>query len=199
MATARRPTRVRVAALAAALALGLVAGAAACGGDDDDDEAGTSPTSRDTTTTTASPPTTLTPEQEAEATYLEFVATVERLSTQDPNPDDPALARLAVDPVLSAVRDSLTTQRAEHHVWQRGDRTAHSVSGTSVGADGSVSLDDCLVENDVLIDNDDGSVVETQPLTTRTLAVTLVAQDGGWAVSRVETVAKVDGEASCGG
>jgi hypothetical protein len=189
----------RVPALACAVA--TLALAAACGGGDDEPEEG-SPSSTTTTApsdpTTTSPPTTaLTAEEEAKAVYLEFVDTVTRLGTTDPNPDDPELARLASDPVLGDVRDSLTTQRAENQVWQVGNRTSHEVLSTTLDGASTAVLIACAVENDTLIDRDDGSVVRTVPLATRTLEVTVTRFTGRWTVSDVATRKRVDGEVPC--
>jgi hypothetical protein len=179
----------------AGLAVVALAAAPACG-DDEGDDAGT-----DVTTTTEPPATTSatappTPEEEAEAVYLEFVEVVERLSSTEPDPHDPDLSRLAVDPVLSSVQDSLTTQRAENQLWRKGDRTSHDVSEPLRTADG-ISLMDCLVENDDLIDQDDGLVVRSTPLTTRELDVLVVESAHGWAVSEIDTSRKVEGEVAC--
>jgi hypothetical protein len=197
----RTPTTRRClftrAALATLAGLLVVAGVA-CGGDDDDgDETGTDPTAAETTTT---PSTTapLTPEEEAKAVYLEFVDVVNRLLTTSPDPNDPDLHRLAVEPVLSTIRDGTTTQQAENQLWQLGDRTSHDV-GTAERTSEGMRLRDCLVENDVLIDQDDGRVVQTTPLTTRDLEVVLVESASGWAVASIETTRKLDGEVSCDG
>ncbi|HEX6424010.1 MAG TPA: hypothetical protein VFZ79_11060 [Acidimicrobiales bacterium] len=167
--------------------------AAACGGGDDapaDDTRGT--TTVETTTTTQ-----LTPEEEAEAVYLEFVDTVNRLGQTQPDPDDPQLGRLAKDPVLSSVQDSFTTLRSENQIWQLGESTSNHVMSVEVQGSSLAILYDCVVENDILIDRDDGSVVRAQPLTTRLLMVTLVPTEAGWAVGSIETVQKFDGDVPC--
>jgi hypothetical protein len=174
----------------------LVLAGVACGGDDEGEGAGTDQTAAETTTTS---PTTapLTPEEEAKAVYLEFVDVVDRLVTESPNPNDPELARLAVDPVHGTVRDSLATLQAENQLWQQGDRNSHSTTLPLIESDGLATLRDCLVEDDVLVDLDDGSVVRTQPLATRTLEVTLAPQGGTWVVAAIDEVAVVDGEVPC--
>jgi hypothetical protein len=98
--------------------------------------------------------------------------------------------------VLSSVRDGMTTQRAENQIWQRGDRTSHDVGGVE-RTPGGIRLEDCVVENDILIDRDDGSVVDAIPLTTRALEVTLVPTAEGWAVSDVATTRRLEGVVSC--
>ena len=196
MPNARRHPRAR--RLLALLAAGglAVAMAAACGGGGDDDEAGTDPTTSDEATTTPSTTAPVTPEDEAKAVYLEFVEVVERLLTTDASPDDPELLRLAVDPVLSSIRDGTQMQRAENQLWQLGDRTSHRVGEASHTAEGML-LRDCLVENDVLIDQDDGRIVQATPLTTRDLEVTMVQTPAGWAVADIATITKTEGEVPC--
>ena len=198
MSTDRGHTRGRRAlALVARLAVvAALAGMAACGGDD---EPSTSPTTSSETTTTPSTTAPLSPEEEAKAVYLEFVDVVERLVTHDPNPDDPALAELAIDPVLSTMRDSVTTLRSENQVWQQGDRNSHQVFEQQMDGDSRVVLQDCLVENDVLIDRDSGAVVETQPLATRTLEVGMARQGNSWVVATIDIVDEVAGEVPCAG
>jgi hypothetical protein len=193
--TRRRRPFARARTALALLAVLTVAAAMACGGHDDE-ETGTDPTAAETTTT---PPTTaeLTPEEEAKAVYLEFVNVVDRLVTESPNPNDPELARLAIDPVLGTVHDSVATLQAENQLWQQGDRNSHSTTSPVIGSNGLATLGDCLVEDDVLVDLDDGSVVRTQPLATRTLEVTLTPQGDSWAVAAIDEVAVVDGEVPC--
>ncbi len=120
--------------------------AAGCGGDDDGEDAGTDQTEAETTTT-PSTTTPLTPEDEAKATYLEFVEVVDRLLTTDPDPDDPDLARLAIDPVLSEVRDSLTTLRAENqHLAAGRSHIAYGVWRSTIDPTGHAVMRDCFVE-----------------------------------------------------
>jgi hypothetical protein len=188
----------RVAALACAVA--TLALAAACGGGDDEPDQG-SPRSTATTApadpTTTSPPTTaLTPEEEVEAVYLELVETVYQLVTTAPDPDDPDLARLASDPVLGEMRDSLSTMAAENQIVQKGPRSSHQVmSVTLTGAD-AATLRDCSVGNDTTIDQDDGSIVG-EGLSTRVLEATVLKVDGRWTVSEIATVEILDGEVPC--
>ena len=193
MARARLRRLTRPAAMmgvAVSLTFGAACGYDASGDDSSDDSS--RPTTDEATTTS----TTLTPEEAAKATYLEFVETVDRLLTTDPDPDDPDLARLAIDPVLGTVRDSLTTMQAENHLVERGARTSHRVlSVVSDGADVAV-LRDCSVGNDTTIDQDDGSIV-AEGLSTRVLEVMLDLVDEQWRVSSISTVERLDGEVPC--
>jgi hypothetical protein len=195
--TTRRRRPFRSAALATLTGLLVVAGVA-CGGDDDDGrETGTDPTAAETTTTS---PTTapLTPEEEAKAVYLELVDVVYRLLTTNPDPDDPELQRLAIDPALSNLRDSLATAQAENHAVQPGPRTSHNVISVVAESSTRAVLRDCSVGNDTTVDVDDGTVV-SQGLSTRVLEATLERRNGQWVVSDVATVELFDGEVTCPG
>jgi hypothetical protein len=176
----------------------LVVSGVACGGDDDDGgETGTDPTAAETTTT---PPATapVTPEEEAKATYLEFVATVEWLLTTSRDPNDTDLNRLAVDPVLSEVKDNLTTMRTENHVVTPGPRTSHTVTAVVLVTPTEAEVSDCYVGNDTTSDADDGTVLD-EGLSTRSIKASLALTEGGWAVSDVTTLEILDGETSCAG
>jgi hypothetical protein len=192
MTTTRR--RPRVLALVAAWFVVAALAGASCGGDDDDD-ARADPTTSESSAT-SSPPTTLSPEEEAEAVYLELVDVVYRLLTTNPDPDDPDLARLATDPVLGTLIDSVTTARSENHIVQQGPRTSHTVISTSALSPSTVVVRDCSVGNDTTIDQDDGSVV-SQGLSTRLLEATVLLTPDGWKVSDVGTVELFDGEVAC--
>jgi hypothetical protein len=184
-----------VAALCVAAAVTL---AAACGGDDSDDsdERSSSPTTDDAGTTTAPPTTALTPEEAAEAAYLELVETVDRLLSTGPDPDDANLNRLATDPVLGNFRDNLTTMRAENHIVQMGPRTSHRIMSVTLREPDSAILRDCYVGNDTRIDQDDGMVV-SEGLSTRVLEVTINSVDGHWTINTIATIVKLDGEVAC--
>lgn len=194
MASTRRRDGVRRAvALCAATILML---ATACGDDDEPDEDGSSSTTTQGAITAAPPSAAMTPEAEVEAVYLELVDTVYRLVTTTPDPDDPNLSRVAVDPVLGDVRDSLSTMKAENHIVQLGSRTSHRVMSITFADPDKAVLRDCSVGNDTTIDQDDGSIV-SEGLSTRVLEATLISIDGAWAVSKIGTIAKFDGEVPC--
>jgi hypothetical protein len=177
--------------VAVSLTFGAACGDDAGGGDDSSDDS-SRPTTDEATTTS----TTLTPEEAAKATYLEFVETVDRLVTTNPDPDDPDLVELAIDPVLGKTRDNLTTMRAENQIWIAGDNTSHRVTSIELtGLERAVVLD-CNVEDDRLVDRDDGTTVRTAS-STRILQATLVLHGGAWAVSSVETLESLDGEVPC--
>jgi hypothetical protein len=196
--TTRRRCPFTRALLATLTGLLVVAGIA-CGGDDDDHgNAGTDPTAAETTTT---PSTTapLTPEEEAKAVYLDLVEVVYDVMTSTPDPEASELNRLATDPLLGTLRDSLTTMQAEHHVVQRGDRTTQEVLSVTVNSPTDASMRACSVGNDTTVDRDDGSVVSGGDVSTRLLNVSLTRPQAGgaWQVSDIATVEVFDGEVSC--
>jgi hypothetical protein len=184
---------VRCAAAATVVAL-----AASCGGDGSDESATGSTSTEPPEATTTTPPTTvLSPEEEAEAVYLELVDTVERVLAQAPDPDNADLQRLAVDPVLGTLRDSLTTRQAEHHIGLLGDRTSHRIMSVSLERPDMALVRDCHVANDKVVDDDDGSIVDDGRLRTRVLEATVVRAAGRWAVSDIGTLERWDGEVPC--
>ena len=200
MSTDRGHTRGRRAlALGAGLAaVAALAGTAACGGDGEDEPSTSPTTSSDQTTTTPSTTAPVSPEEEAKAVYLEFVDVVERLASTQPDPNDSDLLRLAVDPVLGAVQDSLSTMQAENHRAQIGDRTSHDVLSVSVERADSASVRDCNVANDTTTDLDDGSVVDSG-LSTRLIEATLTSNGQTWVVSDVATIEVLEGDVACTG
>ena len=166
--------------------------AGACGGGDDGPEDDARATTTIDSTTTTQP----TPEEEAEAVYLELFDTVMRLLTTDPDPDSPDLARLAMDPVLSDIRDNLTTMQAANHIVERGPRTSQRVMSILMSEPNSALLRACSVGNDTRIDQDDGTIVD-EGLSTRVLEATMQLDDGTWRVSEIATVERFDGEVPC--
>jgi hypothetical protein len=178
-----------------ALAVLAIVAVVACGDDDDGEETGTDPTAAETTTT--SPTTTeLTPEEEANAVYLEFVATVERLLTTSRDPNDTDLNRVAIDPVLSELKDNLTTMRTENHVVTIGPRSSHTVTSVDLVSPSEAEVSDCYVGNDTTTDTDDGSVLD-EGLSTRSIKASLATVDGHWVVRDVTTLEIFSGETSC--
>jgi hypothetical protein len=167
----------------------------ACG-DDEGEETGGSTTTASETTTTSPPTTAPTREEQVEAAYLEFVDVVMRLLTTDPDPEDPDLARMAIEPILGRTRDSLSTMRAEHHIVQTGPRTSQRVMSIELREPDVAIVRACSVGNDRRIDQDDGSVV-SQGLSTRVLEATVVLAEGRWVVSDVGTQVRLDGEVPC--
>ena len=189
MPTARRHHLLRRAATLVTVVALTAAGA--CGGGDD------APEDDARATTTVDPTTTiqLTPEEEAEAVYLEFVDTVYRLLTEGPDPDDPHLERLATEPVLGRTRDSLTTMQAENHIVEKGPSTSQQVL-SSAGEVNTVTLRACSVGDDVIIDQDDESVVD-EGLSAYLLEITVKSDGDQWKVSDIATVERFDGRLTC--
>lgn len=191
MPTARRHHLLRRAATLVAV-VALTAAGACGGGDDASEDDARATTTVDPTTTT----TQLTPEEEAEAVYLEFVDTVMRVVTTEPNPDDPDFERLAIDPVLGKTRDNIATMQAENHVVEVGPRTSHRVLSTVLIGSSTVSIRACDVADDRTVDLDDGSVV-VEGLVSRLVEAKIEVDEDAWKVSDLVTLERFSGEASC--
>src|SRR5690242_7563572 len=89
---------------------------AACSG------GGSGPAAKATTTTVASTTTTLavttttTPEDAVKQAYLDYWKMIDRLNAA-PDPADPELPQRIAEPLLSTVKDQLSTQRSEGHTF----------------------------------------------------------------------------------
>lgn len=164
---------------------------AACGGADDAPEDTRVTTTVETTTTTQP-----TPEEEAEAVYLEFVDTVLRVVTTEPDPDDPDLHRLALDPVLGKLKDNLGTMQAENHIVEMGPRTSHHVISVVLTDPSTVTIRACDVADDRTVDLDDGSVV-VEGLVARLVEATVKLDGEAWKVSDLATLERSSGEDTC--
>src|SRR4051812_33913809 len=105
-----RTVVVIVAVLGAA---GSGGGSGARGGTTTPPPAAAAPATTTTTTSTTAPTTsTTTVEDAVREAYLAYWKMIDRLAAA-PDPDDPELPQRAIDPVLSIVRDDMTTRRSE--------------------------------------------------------------------------------------
>ena len=193
-----RPRRFRCAALATLTGLLAVAGIA-CGGDDDDGEdTGTDPTAETTTT----PPTTapLTPEEDAKATYLDFVGVVHRLGS----PSRPT--RMTPSCPSSACCRSSAWNRPRQRGHPARPRTSCGSRATGTPTPrrpllsgptdsppwGTVWLRTTCLSISTMV-----RLYVRSRFATRTLEVTLASQGGSWVVAAIDEVAVVDGEVPC--
>src|SRR4051812_30314667 len=139
IAVSNCPVRMRGIGRLAVMGLVLVA---ACSGGGSGSAAPTT-TTTSTTSTTAASTTTTTPEEAVKAAYLAYWKMIDRLNAA-PDPADTELVTLTADPLLSQVRDDLTSKRSVGHTYEtsNGRPNAHTVSGVQT-TDGSATLHDC--------------------------------------------------------
>jgi hypothetical protein len=173
----------------------LVATLAACSGSGGGTAAPTTTTTAPTTTSEATT-TTLSPEAQVKAAYLAYWQTIDRLSAA-PNPDDPQLASVATDPVLSSARDVLRTSaaRQERTVTPPNGRYSHVIQSVRL-ADRSAVIGDCSIDDQVVLSLD-GQVLDGAVTTKQYEAVVL--EDAAWKVSDVRIVSQHAGATECAG
>lgn len=168
---------------------------ASCSGDDDASEA-SEETSTTTATETTAPPTTLSPEQEVEAAYRDLDALSAELG-QAPNPDDPRLPEMVIEPQLSEMRDSLAEAVAKNEVYEISPRTTYEIIDTTVAPTGlTATLIVCAVGDDKVIDLDTGHVVQEGTYTLKDEA-SYRKEDGRWKLEDYRTVDSWEGITSC--
>lgn len=129
--------------------------------------------------------------------YLDYWKILDRLGAA-PDPDDPALAARAVDPVLSSVRADLSTRKAQGLTIQlpSGSKYAHVIRGTVVNGN-SATVSDCFVDDRIQVAAD-GTVVNDHVSTAAAMA-TLIATGSDWKVSSVQIQKTGDGDLGCAG
>jgi hypothetical protein len=190
MAVRRYRTCSRALVLVAVM-IGLAA--AACGGDGDERPSAEDLPSAGSTAST-SPPTTTVEDAVREA-YEAYVAMVDRLTTTTVDPDDPELARRAVDPALGALRTNLTTWRTEGQVWLAGDLTEHRIESVEIDGETAYVID-CTIANDALVGAGTTNVDFPSPMSVRDKA-TLVRQGNSWLVKYIDSLGQWGG-VGCG-
>ena len=154
-------------------------------------------TTSTTTSTTVATTTTAPPEDAVKQAYLDYWKILDRLGAA-PDPDDPALAARAVDPVLSSVRADLSTRKAQGLTIQlpSGSKYAHVIRGTVVNGN-SATVSDCFVDDRIQVAAD-GTVVNDHVSTAAAMA-TLIATGSDWKVSSVQIQKTGDGDLGCAG
>ena len=188
-----RSTLVHRRALVTVLAAVLVM--ASCSGDDDASEA-----SDETTTTTAAettaPPTTLSPEEEVEAAFHQWVNVMIELGGA-PNPDDPRLPEMVLEPQLGEIRESFSEAVAKNEAYERGSESRYEILDTTIDASGlNATITVCVIGADKLIDRDTGTVVSEGVSTLREEA-SYQRQDNRWMLASYQNTQSWDGVRSC--
>ncbi len=148
-----------------------------------------------TESSTFSTSTTLDPKAAAQASLDEYWAMVKRLNGA-PNPDDPQISQLAVDPSASAIR-ALLTSRLSQGLVERYDGVPYSVTATIGGVDAQVAtFTGCIVDGALLVDSATGQV-QNDAVSTSSITGVLAMDNGSWKVSRYDVIKKVDGVVPC--
>lgn len=183
---------------AAAVGLAVTLLLAACSGDD---EAGgdTSTTTEPPASETTAVPTTLGQLAQAEAdvraAYEAYWAMSERLAAA-PDPEDPEIAELTTGTAREALTTLQTQFVTEGHVVEFQQEHAHDV--LSIEIDGATAhLSDCYVDDAIRKDAVTGETLLDATATLH-LDVTLVDDQGGWKVSRVQRLDAWEGIVACG-
>jgi hypothetical protein len=182
----------------ALLAATVLAVLAACSGGGSTTASSTSSTSQSssssvaTTTSTSSPAT---PEEAVKAAYLAYWKMVDRLVAA-PNSNDSEIAEKAVDPALSNLRDTLSTDAAKGETRRIpvGGRYSHRLDSVSI-ANGSAEIVDCHVDDKVVYSA--SGVVLDDATSTGRLKASLVLAGDRWLVSNVQVLEQYDGIAGC--
>jgi hypothetical protein len=148
-----------------------------------------------TTSTTAPTTTTTSPEDAVKKAYLDYWTILDRLAAA-PDPDDPALAQRAIEPVFSSVQGDLSTRKAQGRTTRLppNSKYAHHIQSVVIH-DATASLADCYVDDRVQF-SADGAVINDH-VSTLTATVTLVQIAGDWKVSDVQIQKRGDGDLGC--
>jgi hypothetical protein len=154
------------------------------------DEATTS-TTRATTTTTPDPKTAVL------AAYQRFWQ-VWLEANNPPNPNDPRLAEVDTGAQLSLDRAAIRKNLADGIAFRKASpsRADHRIAMISLSANRAL-LQDCSLDDGIVIDRSSGSVVNADVL-TYLWKVTLVKKGGQWKVEDNTKVRKWPGANDCG-
>ncbi len=182
----------------AALLAAAVAVVGACNGGDDDASPTTSGLATTTTPTSVATTATTAAEVEAEVTtaYLAYWDMYLRVN-DPPNPDDPQIQQLTTGPALPALLEIINANLAQGFAIRApgGGAGEHVLSDMAVDGD-TASLQDCVVDNLVVIRVTDGTVVNDN-VATKLLDATLVREGGSWKVSDYIFSQRWEGVAGC--
>ena len=146
-------------------------------------------------TSAASTSSSVDPRVQAQTDLDAYWAMVKRLNGA-PDPADPEIAQRAVDPSLSAIRDLLTTRRAQGLVERYDGVPYHVDTSVTDVASGRASFVGCIVDGALLVNAATGEVVNDKVSTSR-IAGDLTLDAGTWKMQRFDVLKKSDGEVSC--
>ena len=172
------------------LALLVVAACSSGGGN------AASTTTTSVTSTTLATTTTTSPEDAVRAAWNGYWAMATRL-LQAPNPDDPELGTRAIDPLLTSLRDDLSTRAAQgrHIVIPAGAKYDHRLDGSTVSGS-NATIVGCKFDDSVLLGPNGETIDDT--VTTADIRAKLVLSDGSWKFSDVRFENQRPGIVACG-
>jgi hypothetical protein len=160
----------------------------------DDNDAKADPDERPAPTTT----TTLSPEQEVEQAYKDFIAMVTRIYLA-PDPNDPEIAERSTGEARANFEATLMRMQSEGTVIRIGQEDRQTILSTAISGD-SATLSVCFVDQSGTFDAATSAEVEAMRTVTTLDETTLLRQGGMWRVSRITNQPgnMWEGEYSCG-
>jgi len=168
---------------------------AACSGGGSGSAAKTTTTVSSTTTTTVAVTTTTTPEDAVKQAYLDYWKMSDRLSAV-PDPNDPELAQRAAEPLLSFVRDNLSTEKAEGRTFTvpAGKPNDHRIQSVQISGS-AATLTECFIDGRAELDHD-GNVIDDSVF-SKLGSATLVQSGGVWLLTAVNFTQRTPGDGGC--
>ena len=120
----------------------------------------------------------------------------DRLSAT-PDPSDPEIASRAAEPLLSYLRDNLSTQRSEGRTFTvpEGRPNDHQIRGVVVSGL-SAELSDCFIDGRAELDSQGQTIDDA--IVSKLGKATLVRENSVWKVSGVQYSSRTAGASGCG-
>lgn len=173
------------------VATGLLVG---CGGDNKPSAAlsSTFASGATTSTTTSSAGDD---QAAAKAAYLGYWRVFDSV-TNPPNPTDPSIVQVSVDPARADLVDGVTTLHATGQSIREPTTNASSHRVDVVVAGSRADFTDCFVDARVTVDASGNTV--NDKVVTKLLKGYLVLDGGTWKVAQYNEVQRTDGATQCG-
>jgi hypothetical protein len=187
---------VRTLRIAALVGVVLVAGAC---GDDDSDE-GTADTTA--ATTTSAPTTTLDEatrkEEAATAAYLAYWAAYVKATAEPVDPQHSAMQQLMTGDHQRVVTRDLEDRQARGEAARlpANSQLRHEVLSADLQSDGSVYITECEVNDAIIYDVADGTVINDD-VVTKLATATMVDEGGSWKIADSSVIGRWPGAVEC--